>query len=120
MKPHIKYRLALAIALAFAGLHSSIRADDWPLVRGDIYGTGVARGMLSDAPVLLWKYSAGEDAGFDATTVVADGVVYVGDSAGTFHAIRLADGGEVWKKEFPETGFGAGAAVEKGDSMSAI
>ena len=62
---------------------------------------------------MLWKYSAGKDAGFDATAVVADGVIYVGDNAGTFHAVRLADGTAVWTKEFADSGFGAGAAIEK-------
>jgi outer membrane protein assembly factor BamB len=82
-------------------------------VRGDILGTGVAHGEVSDSPELLWKFAGGKDAGFDATAVIADGVVYVGDNAGGFHAVRLAAGGEVWKKEFPDSGFGAGAAVDR-------
>jgi outer membrane protein assembly factor BamB len=41
-------------------------------------------------------------------------VIYIGDSAGTFHAVRLADGKPVWTKGFSDSGFAAGAAVEKG------
>ena len=63
---------------------------------------------------VLWKYPAGKDAGFDATPVIADGVIYIGDSAGTFHAVRLADGKRVWTKGFADSGFAAGAAIEKG------
>ncbi len=114
MKPHIKWRLALVLVGSIVGSQADIRADDWPLVRGNVLGTGVAHGSLPDAPELLWKYSADKDAGFDATAVIADGVIYLGDNAGTFHAVRLADGTKLWKKVFADSGFGAGAAVENG------
>src|SRR5438132_1116944 len=90
---------ALACPL-LGGLPSSF-ADDWPLVRGDAFGTGMARGTLADDLEVLWKYPASKDAGFDATAVVVGGVVYVGDSAGTFHAVGLSDGKPVWTKAFP-------------------
>jgi outer membrane protein assembly factor BamB len=83
-------------------------------VRGDSFGTGVARRSLPDDLDVLWKYPAGKDAGYDATAVIASGVIYVGDSAGTFHAIRLADGSKVWTRQISVGGFGAGAAIEKG------
>ena len=56
-------------------LSSTARADDWPLVRGDSFGTGVAQGALPDELEVLWNYSAGKDAGFEATAVIADGVI---------------------------------------------
>ncbi len=109
----IKSTILLAITcLSIGGL--SVDADDWPLVRGDAFGTGVAHTTLADELDVLWKYPAGKDAGFDATPVIADGVTYIGDSAGTFHAVRLADGKRVWTKEFADSGFAAGAAIEKG------
>jgi outer membrane protein assembly factor BamB len=114
MKPHINCRISLLFVWAVVGSQVAARADDWPLVRGDLLGTGVARGAVPDSPQLLWKYSAGKDAGFDATAVVADGMIYVGDNAGSFHAIHLADGSQAWKKEFPDSGFDAGAAVKDG------
>lgn len=111
--PRFKVTLLLAIAcLSTGGL--SVDADDWPLVRGDVFGTGVAHTTLADELEVLWKYAAGKDAGFDATPVIADGVIYIGDSAGTFHAVRLADGKRVWTKEFADSGFAAGAAIDKG------
>jgi len=91
---------------------AEIPAEDWPVVRGDTLGTGVAQSALSDRPEVLWKYQAAKDNGFDATAVVADGVIYIGDSAGTFHAIRLADGTAIWTKVFPDSSVGAGAAID--------
>jgi outer membrane protein assembly factor BamB len=114
MKLRIEWRKVLVVAWAAIGLSGIARAEDWPVARGDIFGTGVAHGSLEDAPEILWKYSAGKDAGFDATAVVAHGAIYAGDNAGTFHAIRLADGTAIWKKEFADSGFGASAAIEKG------
>src|SRR4051794_2535864 len=114
MKPRFKLTIVFALAGILTVAMSSVHADDWPLVRGDSFGTGVAHTSLPDALEVLWKYPAGKDAGFDATAVVAGGVIYVGDSAGTFHAVRLADGKPVWTKPFGDSGFAAGAAIEKG------
>lgn len=110
----IKYFMLTVVVLALVGMAHICLADDWPFVRGNLFGSGVAQSSLPDNPELLWKYSAGKDAGFDATPVVANGVVYIGDNAGTFHALKLADGSEAWKKTFADSGFGAGTAVEAG------
>ncbi|HVT29275.1 MAG TPA: PQQ-binding-like beta-propeller repeat protein [Lacipirellulaceae bacterium] len=93
-------------------LTATAHADDWPLARGDTVGAGVAHTTLSDHLEVLWKYSADKDAAFDATPVVANGVIYIGDSAGTFHAVRLADGKPVWTKQFADSGFSAAAAYD--------
>ncbi len=114
MKPRFNIAAFLAFASLVALSRSSANAEDWPLVRGDTFGSGVAHSALSDDLDVLWKYSAGKDAGFDATAIVAEGIVYIGDSAGIFHAIRLADHSVVWTKQFPDSGFSAGAAYEKG------
>jgi outer membrane protein assembly factor BamB len=112
MKPHINFFALIWLACQIIGEPSSTCADDWPLVRGDAFGTGVAKCSLTDKLEVLWKYPAGKDAGFDATPIVAGGVVYVGDSAGTFHAVRIADGKPVWTKTFPDSGFMAGGAFD--------
>src|SRR5258705_9909482 len=114
MMPRFKFTILLAVACLAIGRVSLIYADDWPLVRGDAFGTGVAHTALADESDVLWKYPAGKDAGFDATPVIADGMIYIGDSAGTFHAVRLGDGKHVWNKDFADSGFAAGAAIEKG------
>lgn len=46
------------------------------------------------APAPLWKFALG--AGTWAPPVVADGTVYLGTSAGQFHAVRAADGTAAW------------------------
>src|SRR3954464_12325276 len=99
--------LAVAVSVAAPAIH----ADDWPVVRGDVLGTGVAKSPIADNLDVVWKYSPGKDAAFDATAIVAAGVVYIGDSNGTFHAIRRADGTPIWKKVFSDTAFNAGAAI---------
>ncbi len=112
MKLRTNGHFVLMVVSVVVGSQTNGRADDWPLVRGNVFGTGVAYGKLPDSLEVLWKVSVSEDAGFDATAVISNGVIYVGDNAGTFHAIRLGAGTEVWKKDFPDSGFGAGAAVE--------
>lgn len=110
-------RLVLWRAIAIlAVVAPNARSDNWPVVRGDIEGTGVAETAIPDALDVLWTYSAGENGGFDATAVVADGIVYVGDNAGTFHAVRQADGKRVWTKTFEDGSFTAGAAIS-GDRL---
>jgi outer membrane protein assembly factor BamB len=96
-----------------AASSTGIQADDWPLVRGDVRGSGVAAKPVADQLDVLWKYTAGKEGGFDATAVIENGIAYVGDSAGTVHAVRVADGTPVWTKPFEDSGFGAGAAVGK-------
>jgi outer membrane protein assembly factor BamB len=103
------------IVLTSAGLIcSSAGAEDWALVRGDILGSGVAKTTLPDQLEVLWTYKATNDAGFDATPIVVQGIVYVGDNMGTFHAVRLADGTPVWTKQYEDGSFAAGAAFDNG------
>jgi outer membrane protein assembly factor BamB len=114
MKLPGNFRTCAALAsasLLFALFDQPIAADDWPVVRGDVRGTAVAQTALSDQLEVLWKHQASSDAGFDATAVVADGVIYVGDNAGVFYAIDVLKGAVIWKKEFADGSFAAGAAV---------
>jgi len=109
-----RFNLLILLALTYLSIGAvCVNADDWPLVRGNAFGTGVANTTLADDLEVLWKYPAGKDAGFDAAPVIADGMIYIGDSAGTFHAVQLADGKRVWTKDFADSGFAAGAAIEK-------
>ena len=70
--------------------HSSAIAQ-WPFVRGDIKATGVAPSALPENPDVVWQFLA-EDSGFEATAVIDQGTIYVGDVDGTFYAIQLATG----------------------------
>jgi outer membrane protein assembly factor BamB len=103
----------MALGLAVFAACTFASAQDWPVVRGDVLGSGVAQTKLPDTFEAVWTYKAPEEAGFDATPVIAGGVVYVGDNAGTFHAVRLADGKPLWTKSFEDSGFSAGAAIDK-------
>ncbi len=107
--------LPLAIGLLLLFLRATI-AEDWPVVRGDNAGTGVAGGKLPDELEQLWTYRVGKTASFEAAAVVARGIVYVGDTDGVLHALQLADGKPVWTKTFAESGFSAAPAVD-GDRL---
>jgi len=102
------------LALLIALIPKTGAIADWPLVRGDVLGSGAAAAELPDHIEQLWVYQPGGDAGFDATAVVAEGVIYLGDTEGTFHAVRLADSTPVWVKKFADTSFAAGAAIAHG------
>src|SRR4051812_1375730 len=114
MMLRIKFVLIISLGVGAIVAISPASAEDWPVVRGDVLGTGVAKSTLPENLDVIWKYPAGKDAAFDATAVVAAGVIYVGDSNGTVHALRLADATSIWKKEFADSGFNAGAAIDNG------
>ena len=100
------------IALILCSIPPSVFAD-WPLVRGDALASGVADTPISAKLKVLWKYSL-EDSGFEATAIIANNVVYVGDFDGTFYAIALNTGKLLWKQTFEESGFTEAAAFVDG------
>ncbi|NOY42813.1 MAG: PQQ-binding-like beta-propeller repeat protein [Planctomycetes bacterium] len=110
----ISKRQAICLFAAWVIMHycSSAHAQ-WPFVRGDAQATGVAQSTLPDPLEVVWKQTL-DDSGFEATAVVLDGAVYLGDVDGTFYAFRLADGEILWQKKFPDSGFLAGAAIVDG------
>ena len=86
---------------------------DWVFERGDATASGVADTTLPEKPQEFWRFVA-DESGFEATAVIADGKVYVGDVDGTFYALSLADRSLKWKKEFPDSGFISAAAIVDG------
>jgi hypothetical protein len=52
-----------------------------------------------------------EKTAFGAVPVIADGVIYLGDLDGTFHALALADGATLWSYRAKDAGFPSSAAV---------
>lgn len=68
------------------------------------------------APAPLWSYALG--AGTWAPPVVAEGAIYVGTSAGQFHAVRAADGTALWTWSGPHPIDGR--AVVTSDSVFVI
>lgn len=103
--------LRLCAILLVAG---SAKAD-WPFARGNAEATGATEITLPDEPQLLWTYEA-EGSAFEATPVIAKGVIYLGDADGTMHAVRLSDGSGVWETTFDETFLLSPAAV-RGSSV---
>lgn len=64
------------------------------LHRGTAFAPPPAPPVWPAAPAPLWKYPLG--AGTWAPPVAVDGIIYIGTSAGRFHAVRAADGTAVW------------------------
>lgn len=87
-------------------------AADWPTARGNARSSGVAEGKVSDTPKVQWTFSP-DNAAFEATPVVADGIVYAGSLTGHFYALDLKTGKERWSF-FTKLGFSAPAAVSAG------
>lgn len=106
---------AARVCVCVALLASPAIAEDWPLIRGDAAGTGVAKSGVPNKLDVLWEYKPGDTA-FEGTPIVQDGVVYIGDADGGFHAVALADGAEKWSVSFEGAGF-LGAAAAQGDRV---
>ena len=56
----------------------------------------MAGSTLPDQPELLWTFTV-ENQGFQAGTVIEEGSVYVGSTAGTLYAVDLANGKKRWE-----------------------
>lgn len=70
-------------------------AEAWPMFRGTVEGTGRSAAVLPLPLAPRWQKQVSE-IGFDATPVIADGSIYLGDLDGSFWAISLADGDIRW------------------------
>jgi outer membrane protein assembly factor BamB len=91
---------------------STIAGRDWPLMRGDPLGSGVAQSSLPAKLDLLWKFQISQGA-FVATPIVVDGTVYIGDLDNGMYAIELASGLQQWKFT-AQAGFYASVAYRQG------
>ena len=106
--------LIASLLVCMHGLIAFAAGSDWPLVRGDASGTGVAVGKLPADPKVLWEYKTGDEkAGFEGTPIIADGKILIGDFEGNVHAIDLRTGKIVWKAKGKE-GFTTAGAVSNG------
>jgi outer membrane protein assembly factor BamB len=85
-------------------------ADAWPMARGCLAGTGVSAAVLRLPLAEAWHRQF-DGTAFGVVPVIADGVVYVGDLDGTFHAVSLADGADRWSFTAKDAGFPSAAAV---------
>ncbi len=90
----------------------SAATTGWPVFRGDALADGVAGGSLPEKLEVLWKFDAQEH-GFEATVIIADGMVFAGSLDGNLYALTLDRGQKKWHYH-TELGFSAPAAVRDG------
>jgi outer membrane protein assembly factor BamB len=106
----MKQRIEIAILCSLVGGWTSYASGaDWPFYRGNELATAAVEEELPADIEVVWKHTLPES-GYEATAIVAGGVVYLGDVDGTFYAYNLSDGSEIWQQKFEASGFLAGAA----------
>ncbi|HZZ72383.1 MAG TPA: PQQ-binding-like beta-propeller repeat protein [Pirellulales bacterium] len=104
--------------LLLASLSPPVRAadvptaakDSWPVFRGCATATGMAGCTLPADPDLLWKFTVPKG-GFEATPIIGQNLVFVGDLDGTFYALQFATGQKAWTFKMAE-GTSAAAAYQ--------
>ncbi len=104
--------LTFSPAAAFGQAPPAGVQHDWPLYRGDARSSGQAAGQLPSQPDLLWQFDV-PGSSFEATPIVADGRVLIGDLDGGVWGLNLKDGKQLWHVTFP-TGFASAAAHVEG------
>ena len=92
-------------------------AEAWPMFRGVVAGTGRSAARISLPLAERWQRQL-EKTAFEATPVVADGRIFIGDLDGTFHCLDLADGKTLWSFK-TDVGFPSAAAAST-DPAAAI
>jgi outer membrane protein assembly factor BamB len=109
----------LLVSIAAVTFCATTIADEnaWPLWRGTIDSQGRSETKLPAKPIELWKYEL-KDVAFEATPIIAEDRVFIGDVDGTLHCLNLKDGSVVWTKPLlhdnRKTGFLAAAAYHDG------
>ena len=83
--------------------------DAWPMVRGTLSGTGRSAVIMNFPLADEWHQSF-EKKAFEATPVIADGKIFIGDLNSTFYALSLHTGEVLWSFD-SELGFPSAAAV---------
>lgn len=103
--------LVVSLVALLLGTGESALAD-WPFARGVMESSGYADTSLGGELREAWTHRGeNPEAAFEGTPVISGGVAFAGDSEGTVHAVRLADGAAVWTRVFADTGFVSAAAV---------
>lgn len=86
------------------------------LRRGGSFAPEPTAPAWPDGPAPRWERSLG--AAVWASPAVRDGVIYVGAADGRLHAVRAADGGEVWTWAGPHPLYGE--ALVTGDALYVV
>jgi outer membrane protein assembly factor BamB len=93
-------------------------AESWPMFRGCAAGTGRSAATLHLPLEERWHRRFEKNA-FEATPVIVDGTIYMGDLDGTFHALALETGATRWTFA-SEAGFPASAAASTDPALPLI
>jgi len=96
-----------------SSIKPSAKPQQWPQFRGDELASGVAQSCLPDKLDVLWKYKV-KDGAFDATPAIIDGVCYVPDLDGEWHALDIHTGDVKWTKKTEAFSFAASPAFRDG------
>lgn len=115
------WRMLAVVLIASAAVAKEPRlaeadAEAWPMARGCVEGTGRSGSILEFPLRESWQRRF-DKTSFEATPIIADGTIYIGDLDGTFHALSLTTGETRWKFE-GEAGFSAAAAFVAGAADS--
>lgn len=108
--PHLGGIVVLMLNIAI--FPSGLYAEDWPMGRGNVAGTGATSQSLPANLELLWEVDV-DGLGFDAGPIVAAGKVFAADHDGRVLSIDLATGQELWRVELA-TGFVSSPAYRDG------
>ena len=111
--------LAAAVAAAADPVIDTAPADAWPMARGTLAGTGRSAARLTLPLAEAWQRRF-EKTAFGAVPVIADGVIYLGDLDGTFHALALADGATKWSFKAEAAGFPSAAAISPNPAVPLV
>lgn len=116
------WRMLAVVLIASAAVAEEPRlaeadAEAWPMARGCVEGTGRSGSILGFPLRESWRRRF-EKTSFEATPIIADGTIYIGDLDGTFHALSLTTGETRWKFK-GEAGFSAAAAFVAGAADAA-
>lgn len=102
--------LAVTVGTSHADGLGTAPADAWPMARGCLAGTGRSAAVLSPPLEEAWRRDFPGGA-FAAVPVIADGVVFLGDLDGHFHALDLTTGETRWTRTIEQAGFPSAAAL---------
>ena len=103
------FSLPCSASAAETAASPTATGGDWPVYRGNAHSTGLAQNPLPTELKIVWEHKV-ENGAFEATPVVADGTVYLGDLDGNVFALDLTSGRPSWHKTL-DTGFVSAAAV---------
>jgi outer membrane protein assembly factor BamB len=93
-----KFAVTTLISALAAGVMPAVAGEpgaDWPMFRGDLQLTGVARGALPADLATRWTFT--RDEAFSATAAIVGDTVYAACEDGVLYALDLADGSLRWQ-----------------------